>query len=190
MSHREIAADGSPRGARRADMIAGAFALLAAGAIAVNALYLQKGRHPAPIFQSAAASAAKAQPAEPKPPAAVERREAVALPRPRPQDAIAARPEPMPVPRPLRNEPAPAPDVPRPPDPIGEMIAPPAKRVSAVQRVLSDYGYGQLNPTGVVDRDTEEAIGRFERARRLPVTRQITPVLLRELAALAGRPIE
>lgn len=188
MAHREPADDGLPRGVRRADVAAGVFALLAAGAIAVNALYLQKGRHPAPMFQAAAV---RPHAGAPKAPIAVERREAVTLPRPRPVEAVAVRPEPVPLPRPVKSEPAaPAPEVPRPADPIGEMIAPPAKRVAIVQRVLSEYGYGQLNPNGVVDRDTEEAIARFERARKLPVTRQISPALVRELAALAGRPIE
>lgn len=81
-------------------------------------------------------------------------------------------------------------DVPRPPDPIGEMIAPPAKRVMAVQRVLAEYGYGQIKPTGVLDRDTQDAIEQFERARKIPVTRQISPRLMKELAAMSGRPID
>ena len=74
----------------------------------------------------------------------------------------------------------------RPPDPIGEMIAP-SKRVTAVQRVLSEFGYGQIAPNGVLDHETEVAIEQFERQRKLPVTGQITPRLLRELAALSGR---
>jgi peptidoglycan hydrolase-like protein with peptidoglycan-binding domain len=77
----------------------------------------------------------------------------------------------------------------RPPDPIGEMIAP-SKRVTAVQRVLSEFGYGQIAPNGVLDHETEVAIEQFERQRKLPVTGQITPRLLRELAALSGRPLD
>ena len=94
------------------------------------------------------------------------------------------------APRPVRMIPMPEANVPRPPDPIGEIIAPPARRVSAVQRVLSDFGYGQIKPTGQFDRETQDAIEQFERAKKLPVTRQITPVLMRELGVLAGRPLE
>jgi peptidoglycan hydrolase-like protein with peptidoglycan-binding domain len=75
-------------------------------------------------------------------------------------------------------------------DAIGELIAPPSRRVIAVQRALAEYGYGQIKPTGVFDRPTEEAIEQFERARKLPVTRQISPRLMRELASLTGRPLE
>ncbi|MDQ2955035.1 MAG: peptidoglycan-binding protein [Pseudomonadota bacterium] len=77
----------------------------------------------------------------------------------------------------------------RPPDPIAELIAP-SKRVTAVQRVLSEFGYGQIAPNGVLDHETEVAIEQFERQRKLPVTGQITPRLLRELAALSGRPVD
>jgi peptidoglycan hydrolase-like protein with peptidoglycan-binding domain len=96
----------------------------------------------------------------------------------------------MSPPRPVRNIPMPETTATRPPDPIGEIIAPPARRVSAVQRVLSDYGYGQIKPTGTLDRETQDAIEQFQRSKKLAVTRQITPELMRELAVLAGRPIE
>ena len=74
-------------------------------------------------------------------------------------------------------------------DPIAELIAP-TKQVLAIQRALSDFGYGQINPTGVYDAETKEAIEKFERDRRLPVTGQISDRLLRELAAMTGRPLE
>ena len=79
---------------------------------------------------------------------------------------------------------------PRPrPDPIAELIAPP-QRVIAVQRALNDYGYGPLKMTGQFGAETVSAIQKFERDRKLPVTGQISPRLLRELAALTGRPLE
>lgn len=56
--------------------------------------------------------------------------------------------------------------------------------------MLSEYGYGQIKPTGTVDRETQDAIEQFQRSKKLTITRQITPELMRELAALAGRPIE
>ena len=60
----------------------------------------------------------------------------------------------------------------------------------AVQRALADFGYGQIKPTGVYDPDTQAAIEKFERDRRLPVTGQISDQLVRELAAMTGRPLE
>jgi len=74
-------------------------------------------------------------------------------------------------------------------DPIAELIAPP-KRVLAIQRALADFGYGQIKPTGNYDADTRSAIERFERDRRLPVTGEISDRVVRELAAMTGRPLE
>jgi peptidoglycan hydrolase-like protein with peptidoglycan-binding domain len=74
-------------------------------------------------------------------------------------------------------------------DPIAELIAP-TKRVLAVQRALADYGYGQIKPTGVAGPDTQAAIEKFERDHRLPATGQISDGLVRELAAMTGRPLE
>ena len=74
-------------------------------------------------------------------------------------------------------------------DPIAKLIAP-SKRVAAVQRALSDFGYGQIKPSGVYDPDTRAAIEKFERDRRLPVTGQITDRFVRDLAAMTGRPLE
>jgi peptidoglycan hydrolase-like protein with peptidoglycan-binding domain len=66
----------------------------------------------------------------------------------------------------------------------------PSRRVLAVQRALADYGYGQLKPTGIVDAETQAAIEKFERERRLPITGQPSDRVARELAALTGRPLE
>ncbi len=74
-------------------------------------------------------------------------------------------------------------------DPIAELIAP-TKQVLAIQRALADFGYGQIKPTGVYDPETQGAIEKFERDRRLPVTGQISDRLVRELAAMTGRPLE
>ena len=88
---------------------------------------------------------------------------------------------------PLKTETAPRP-TPR-PDPIADLIAP-TPRVVAVQRALNDFGYGPVKATGVYGSETIAAIQKFERDRKLPVTGQISPRLLRELAALTGRPLE
>src|SRR3954469_25960007 len=72
------------------DMIAGALAFAAAGAIVANALFLQAGRHPSPMFGTMQAPA----PALANP-----------LPRPRPLDTAVRAIEPPPVPEPKPVEP-------------------------------------------------------------------------------------
>jgi peptidoglycan hydrolase-like protein with peptidoglycan-binding domain len=59
-----------------------------------------------------------------------------------------------------------------------------------VQRALTEYGYGQLKPTGVIGTDTQAAIQKFERDRKLPVTGQLSDRLIKDLVVLTGRPIE
>jgi len=65
-----------------------------------------------------------------------------------------------------------------------------SRRVAAVQRALTEYGYGQLRPTGTVGSDTQAAIQKFERARKLPVTGQVSDRLVRELTAMIGHPLD
>jgi len=78
-----------------------------------------------------------------------------------------------------------------PADPIAKLVAPsPSKRVTAVQRALTDFGYGQIKVTGVVDPETRAALEKFERDRRLPPTGQMSDRVVRELAAMTGRPLE
>jgi peptidoglycan hydrolase-like protein with peptidoglycan-binding domain len=67
---------------------------------------------------------------------------------------------------------------------------PPSKRVIALQRALAEYGYGQIKPSGIVDSGTQAAIERFERERKLPITGQASDRVVRELAAMTGRPLE
>jgi hypothetical protein len=64
------------------DVLAATVLVLAAGMIALNALYLQRGPHPAPIF------AAKTKPSTTREPTGSV---VVVLPRPRPVDPIAAK---------------------------------------------------------------------------------------------------
>jgi Putative peptidoglycan binding domain len=186
------------------DMLAGVLAFAAVSAIIVNALFLQAGRHPAPMFGSVvvmpAAGLASASP----------------LPRPRPVEADAAVSEsriaePRPAERPAEPKaadpltnlvkatsaaPAAASNIMRPPAPVpvssrAETSANSGpRRVAAVQRALTEYGYGQLKPTGTVGSDTQAAIQKFERERKMPVTGQVSDRLVRELAAMIGRPID
>jgi len=74
-------------------------------------------------------------------------------------------------------------------DPIAALIAP-SNRMLAVQRALNDFAYGPVHPTGAYDPETRAAIERFERARGMPVTGQVSDRLVRELSSLVGRPLE
>ena len=193
------------------DMVAGLIAAAAICAIVANALFLQAGRHPSPMFGSVVTL--------PAPQAAV----ANPLPRPRPVE-LTARPVEAEPPEPKQVEvrgadsrqfdaknadarnadamtnlvvkstsaPATTPaNVARPPAPIPATAqSAGARRVAAVQRTLTQYGYGQLKPTGAVGSDTQAAISKFERDRKLPVTGQMSDRLVRELTAMVGHPIE
>ncbi|MBR1199836.1 peptidoglycan-binding protein [Bradyrhizobium sp. AUGA SZCCT0240] len=209
------------------DMLAGALAVAAIGAILTNALFLQAGRHPSPMFGSVVKLPApapvaanplprprpvelvrSAEPPEPKP---VESRNAD----PKTTDPKSADPkntDPMtnlvvrstgsapaaaasstatPVAKPNGSVPAATSHVARPPAPVpASAQSAGARRVASVQRALTEYGYGQLKPTGAVGSDTQAAITKFERDRKLPVTGQMSDRLVKELTAMTGRPIE
>lgn len=159
--------------------------VVAAGAILINALYRQPGPHPAPIFS-----------VKPRP-VATEPAEGVVPPMPRAKHAAIAKPEPAPVveaPRaPAKMEavvPVPAPRPTTRPDPIADLIAGPSPRVTAVQKALNEFGYGPVKATGIHGSETIAAIQKFERDRKLPVTGQISPRLLRELSVVTGKPLE
>ena len=59
-----------------------------------------------------------------------------------------------------------------------------------MQRALSDYGYGQIKPSGILDDATSAAIEKFERERKLPVTGAVSDRLVRELSAMVGHPLQ
>ena len=134
-------------------------------AILVNALFLQHGPHPAPIF------ATRQLMQEPAVPLRAHKEDKAVVAHP----VAAPRPNAAPAPR---------------HDPIAELIAPSKPRVLAIQRALADFGYGQIKPTGVYDSETRGAIEKFEREHSLPVDGQITDRFVRELAAMTGRPLE
>jgi hypothetical protein len=193
------------------DMVAGLLAAAAICAIFTNALFLQAGRHPSPMFGGTVVNLPAPQPAAASP-----------LPRPRPVELAAKPVESEPVEsKPVEvkaaepkgadknadaknadamtnlvvkstSAPAAAPaNVMRPPAPIpAPAQTAGARRVAAVQRALTQYGYGQLKPTGAVGADTQAAILKFEHARKLPVTGQMSDRLVRELTAMTGHPID
>ncbi len=171
-----------------------ATAILCAGAasliIVVNAIFLQSGVHPAPFFANPTAAPANRLTAlspiplapnsqSPTPPRVIDMAPVRAAPAARTQAATSAR----------RN------------DPIGDLIgtstAPSSTasvgtsaRIMAVQRVLSEFGYGQLRSSGTLDEPTSAAIQKFEADRKLPVTGRLSDRLLSELATMTGRPIQ
>jgi len=175
------------------DMVAGALAFAAVSAIVANALWLQAGRHPSPMFGAVVAMPAMAV--------------ANPLPRPRPLDADVSAFEaklnepkaPDPLANPVKTASAPAavpaaiarPPAPIPAAPRADAIAGSgSRRVAAVQRTLTEFGYGQLKATGTVGSDTQAAIQKFERARKIPVTGQMSDRLVQELVAMIGHPID
>ena len=171
------------------------------GTIVVNALWMQAGPHPAPLMarkpvpeatKTAAettgtlAAGPRVRPAEP--PVAAQSEGAAPTPRPRPQSIEELQREIAAPERKTAAAPAAGPAAPR-PRKIEAGPNPPATRVTAVQRALAEYGFGQIKPSGVIDEATRKAVEKFERERNLPVTGQVSPRLLRELAAVTGRPI-
>lgn len=168
------------------DTLAAAAALIAVAGIIANALVLQAGRHPAPMFGTASVVStptsaplprmrpveAEARPAEAKP-----LETAAAVTKPVPPVAVSGTLRP-PAAIPVSKN-----------DPVGDLIVS-TRRVAAVQRALTEYGYGQLKPTGIIGTDTQAAIQKFERDRKMPVTGQLSDKLIRDLVILTGRPIE
>lgn len=168
--------------------------ILAAGGacliIVINALFLQSGSHPAPFF----ANPARTQAADTNPTSATTT--ATLAP------SLASSLAPSSAP----SRPAQAPAAVHPPaaarpqgatarhsDPIAELIGSsigsPA-RVVAVQRALSEFGYGQVKVSGTLDQSTSAAIEKFEGDHKLPVTGRISDRLLSELAAMTGHPLQ
>ena len=203
------------------DVVAGLLAAAAICAIVANALFLQAGRHPSPMFGSVVTLPAPQAPAvsplpRPRPVELITRSIDSDPPEIRPVEVRGADPKHIEIksadpknadPKntesknvdPMTNlvvksatPPTAAPsNVARPPAPIpANTQSAGARRVAAVQRALTQYGYGQLKPTGAVGSDTQTAIAKFERDRKLPVTGQMSDRLVKELTAMIGHPID
>jgi len=188
------------------DTFAAALALAAVIAILINALFLQAGHHPSPMFGKTAA-VPLAAPSETAALLSVS-----PLPRPRPSEAAISRAEAAAVDSgptettksidtPHQAKPVAATRTPAVKqvathtatashhDPLGDLITS-TRRTANVQRALTKYGYGQLKPTGNVGSDTQAAIQKFERERKLPVTGKVSDRLVRELSAVTGQAID
>ncbi|WP_407113440.1 peptidoglycan-binding domain-containing protein [Bradyrhizobium sp. LMG 9283] len=193
------------------DTLAGLVAVAAITAIVANALFLQTGRHPAPMFGTVINLPAPSSVPLSNP-----------MPRPRPVGADTSPLEPRATefrvePKPVERAAEKAPEKPveatastrsndpmtnlvkattstppaalRPPAPI-PVQSPAARRIAGVQRALSEYGYGNLKITGTMSGETQSAIQKFEREHKMQVTGQVSDRLLRELAAAIGHPVE
>ncbi|MDX3965078.1 MAG: peptidoglycan-binding domain-containing protein [Bradyrhizobium sp.] len=193
------------------DTLAGLVAAAAISAIVANALFLQTGRHPAPMFGTVINLPAPSSVPLSNP-----------MPRPRPVGADTSPLEPRATefrvePKPAERAAEKAPEKPveatastrandpmtnlvkattstppaalRPPAPIPAQ-SPAARRIAGVQRALSEYGYGNLKITGTMGGETQSAIQKFEREHKMPVTGHVSDRLLRELAAAIGHPVE
>jgi Putative peptidoglycan binding domain len=155
-------------------------AVAASFIIVINAVFLQSGVHPAPFFAN---PTALMQPVENRPTVAGAPVQKSSETAPVRQTVISSQ---MPQTAAGRRN-----------DPIADLIrssasslVAPSARVAGVQRVLAEFVYGQIKPTGILDEPTSSAIAKFERERKLPVTGRLTDRLLSELAAMTGHPVE
>jgi hypothetical protein len=146
--------------------------------IGVNALLLQRERHPAPLFGYAAPKLPSAPPAPaPPPPQKPASTDDNAPPAP----SSAALPPARPAESAGSSSPA--------SDPIAELLAGEphgdASRLTlAAQTALAKLGY-PVKPDGKEGSATEQALREFERAHGLPPATEITERLVKQLTAAA-----
>ncbi|MDF2621096.1 MAG: Peptidoglycan-binding domain 1 protein [Xanthobacteraceae bacterium] len=191
---------------RRSDLFMIALAGAASAAVLFNALALQQGRsgggrsstvptpaaapadirqvhNPAPVAPAAAPAPSTSQPAAATtPPAAAA--------------PVAPLPPSKPAPPPRAAAPAPsvAAAVPVATPNIASLLppgeVPVSQRIVEIQKALARLGYGPIRIDGRVGETTKQAIERFERDRRLPVTGEVSDRVIRELNAVAGLSIQ
>ncbi|HUZ67867.1 MAG TPA: peptidoglycan-binding domain-containing protein [Beijerinckiaceae bacterium] len=160
-----------------------AFGALLCG-IVVNAIALQHGHRPVALFgRPARANLARSMARAPAPPK-------------RPADLAQAPRAPA---QPAERSAAPSAPIekiwrPR-QDEIGELIAtgaPPERHsermVAAVQRALAKLGF-QVKATGVLGFATRQAVEKFERSLRLPISGDLSPRVIHALSERSGLPI-
>lgn len=166
-----------------------------------------------PAAPSAAPTPATVAPAVPAPAGPRASRDAIgelirqgepATPMPPPRQA--AVPTPAPAPAPVATPRAAAQPHREPQrDPIGDLIRlgdsppippgyvgrpEPSRAIQQGQRALDKLGYGPLRADGLIGPGTRQAIERFERERRLPVTGEFGSRTARELSTLSGIVVE
>jgi hypothetical protein len=203
------------RFARRAadypNRIAGALLVSLVIAISVNALVLQRGRHPAPLFgKSVVMPVLAPQTPVVKPQVVAPLRAAQPARDPigqfmqssgAPSGELAAAPDAL-NPRQRSDAKDDRPAIaakPAPNDPISQLLksdatrtAPPSEQsetVRAAQRALIKLGF-VLKPDGRAGGATRQAIEQFERDRGLPVHGELSPKILHRLSVESGLAIE
>jgi hypothetical protein len=148
---------------RPVDTVAIVAAIAMSAIVVVNAVFLQSGVRAAPSFGANKSSSVKSDSLKP---------------------LITSSPA-----RPVATSAGVQPVVVRRNDAIAELIGP-STRIAAVQRALSEFGYGQIKASGSLDDATSAAIQKFEREHNMPSTGRVSDRLIKELAAMIGRPIE
>jgi hypothetical protein len=178
-------------------------------AILVNALWLQKARHPMsqrpteiitqnaiplppvrPVTVAANPVLARDELARLSAPVTVGRspaaaREIFPARETTPATAAASTPKIDPIGDLLRSQESRVPDA-----RTQDTKSPEARPVASAQRALVKLGYSISRTDGRFGDETRIAIERFERDRKLPVTRDLSPRTLRELAAVSGTRFE
>jgi len=159
----------------------GAALSLALVGIAVNALLLQRERHPAPLFGSPPPKPASAASPPPPPPPAPALKPVAAERVAPPAPAPAALPPPRPSGAAQTAAPA--------PDPIAALLAAethddPSHLTLAAQTALAKLGYS-VKPDGKEGAATEQALRDFEHAHGLPPATAISERLVKQLTQAA-----
>jgi hypothetical protein len=159
------------------------FAGLLCGIVA-NALFFQTARHPAPIFHGPVI----ARPATPPAP------QAIPMPPQRPLERVMAPQSPNAIPVPPASTGPRGADTAK--DQIGALLSGGVQstsseatpRIAAAQKALVKLGY-VVKSDGLMGAGTRKAIEMFEQSRKLPVTGELSPRVMRELSALSGVPV-
>lgn len=165
---------------RPKDAVALFVLFVGAAFILANALFMQSGPHPAPIFANFA-------PPVPVKEIVVRQDDPVLEPT---QGLITASFSQPDAPRVSTGSVAAQPSSKQNrADPIGDLVAR-TNRLLAMQKALTAFGYGQIVPTGAYDAKTKAAIERFQRDRHLPVTGQVSDALYAAVGQMAGRTLD
>ena len=187
--------------AYRTPLVGGLALIGLLAAIAVNAMFLQRGRHPAPLLGSTIRiEAAKPVARPPEKPSSIA--QIIAAPEPAAPRGMQQ------VAQPVSPQAAPAQAVPAPPAPveapvkkknddIGALLsdaaaaapALPRKTILAAQRALQKLGAG-VKPDGNYGVGTRKAVEAFQRSNHLPATGELTPKLRQLLAIQAGMAVD
>jgi hypothetical protein len=174
-------------------------AALVGGVILVNALFLQDSKHPAPLMRVPDPPAPQAAPVAlaPLPVVPIDRKgdaigDTINRLSATPDRKLADKPADKPAEKPADKARDPiaallAPAAPAPEKAAAPAPAAPSAAVLAAQKALLRLGY-VVRADGFAGATTRQVIERYERDNHLPVHGDLTPKLMRELAAKSGIP--